>query len=116
LTSIGQDVPFCDLKVIEGVSKVKIDISEFSRVDTLVNGHSYNVHFHCKNGTIVLGNIDKKGIMNGRWSFDRLNSTGYEGHIVGSFKDGKMDGYWAQGPYSSLYKRGKHIKTTRIPF
>ena len=116
LTSYGQDKSYCELKVIEDVAKVKIDISEFSKVDTTINGHHYNVFFKCVNGTTIFGNVDKKGIKNGRWSFDRLNSTGYEGYITGSFKDDKMDGYWSHGPYSSLYKNGSLKKTTRIPF
>ena len=116
LTSFGQEISYCELKVIEEVANVKINISEFNKVDTTINGHHYNVFFKCENGTRIFGNVDKKGIKNGRWSFDRLNSTGYEGHITGSFKNGKMDGYWSHGPYSSLYKNGSLKKSTRIPF
>lgn len=115
-TASGQKKSYCDLNVIKDVAKVKINIADFSRIDTTVNGRSYNVYFKCENGTIILGNVDNYGIKNGEWSFKKLNSTGYEGHILGSFKNDKMDGYWSHGPYSSLYKNGRHKKTYRIPF
>ena len=126
ILSFSQNDSLCNLKVIEKVRKVNIDINSFQHRDTTVtikdrNGkiykqYEFNVIFECENGTVILGNIDSQGLKNGRWSFKQKNATGYKRHIVGNYKNGEMNGYWTHGPYSSLYKNGKHIKTTKIPF
>lgn len=110
----------CNLNYIKDVKRAKIDLSSFQEIDTIVGtgdfATKYNRLYICENGTVILGNVDSIGRMYAEWSFDKENSTGYEGHITGEFKNGKMDGYWSHGSYSSLYKNGRLKETTQIPF
>jgi hypothetical protein len=126
ILSFSQNDSLCNLNIIEDVRKVNIDITLFHKKDTTVtikdrNGkiyiqYQFNVIFECENGTVILGNVDDQGLKNGRWTFERIDANGFEGRIVGNYKKDKMDGYWQHGPYSSLYKKGKHKKTTKLPF
>ncbi len=126
ILAFSQHDSLCNLKVIEDIRKVNIDIDLFQHKDTtaivkdrdgkVYKQYEFNVIFECENGTIILGNVDDQGLKNGRWTFERVNANGYEGRIVGNYKNDKMDGYWQHGSYSSLYKKGKHKNTTKLPF
>lgn len=118
--SVVKSKSCCNLKYISQVKHAKINLSKFQEIDTIVGSgdfeKTFNRMFVCRNGTLILGNVNSSGEKHGEWSFKKDNATGYEGHISGEFKNGKMDGYWAHGPYSSLYKNGRHVETKRIPF
>lgn len=126
ILSFSRNDSLCNLKVIEDIRKVNIDIDLFQHKDTtltikdrdgkIYKQYEFNVFFECENGTVILGNIDEQGLKNGRWTFEQKDANGYHGRIVGNFKNDKMEGYWQHGPYSSLYKKGKHKKTTKSPF
>lgn len=110
----------CNMKYIKDVKKSRINLALFTEIDTTIGtgvyGNTFNRMYICPDGTLILGNVDSRGRKHGEWSFKKKTATGYEGYFYGEFRYNKMNGYWAHGPYSSLYKNGRHIKTNRIPF
>jgi len=105
----GQTVEICNIKTIVDIEKADIPVSEFTSVDTIIKGISYNLMCKCETGLIILGNCNEKGIKEGNWRFSRGNLF-----ITGKFRKNKMSGKWFDDPNVVTYSQGKRRRAAVV--